>query len=77
MITLRDRVLTVLADAGENGLREEQLAAVIFHSAQDHGFELSSACESLMANGEIERHGKGTDDIPYTYRLPNGRVPRL
>lgn len=77
MVALGDRVLAALADAGATGLSEEQLAATLFGSPEANRLHFPSVCESLMANGEIERHGEGTADVSYTYHLPNGRVPRL
>ncbi|RDJ20859.1 hypothetical protein DWF00_28365 [Bosea caraganae] len=77
MTALRDLMLVALADGGEHGLREDQLAAAVCASPEIAPRRVSATCEMLMANGEIERRGEGTNEIPYTYHLPEGRVPRL
>lgn len=78
MVALADRVLAVLAEGGHEGFTETDLAVALFGSADGHTLQqMSAICERMMANGDIERRGDGTLDRPYTYHLPEGRLPRL
>ncbi len=77
MVSLADRLMAELADAGDGGATEARLAGTIFGSEQADRQRLAALCEELMANGEIERRGEGTARAPYTYHLPEDRLPRL
>ncbi|TCR68246.1 hypothetical protein [Bosea sp. BK604] len=77
MLAFADKLMAILADGGEEGFTEQDLALALFGSPQDDRQLLAETCERLMANGEIERRGEGTQAAPYTYHLPVDRLPRL
>jgi hypothetical protein len=66
-MSVRDDILfEVRRKAGHT---EEELAALIFGRDNAYQQRVNSTCRRLIAEGLIERQGRGGPGDPYTYRL--------
>lgn len=56
-----------------SGLTEAEIAALIFRRKNAYQQRVNSTCRRLVAEGKLERQGKGGWGNEFTYHLPKIR----
>jgi hypothetical protein len=54
----------------KSGLTEADIAALLFGRRAGYQQRVNSTCRRLLAEGRIQRQGKGGAADPFTYRIP-------